>query len=69
MASVAPACLTAIGFVHHPAGHVEVPDFIRRVSLEIWDGTRLPRNIHFRELSLSILCGIILQSDPDMLFR
>ena len=69
MASLSPACLNAIGFTHHPVGHVEVPDFIRRASLDVWDGVRLRRLMHYREISLSVLCGIVLQSDPDKLFR
>ena len=67
MAAVSPAILNAIGFVPAPGGHVEVPEYIRTMVCNVYDGSRLVPLSHHRELSLSILCGILLQSDPDQL--
>ena len=67
MSAVSPAILQAIGYTPDPRGHVEVPDYIRSLVSDVWDETRLVRLTFHRELSLSILCGIILQSDPDRL--
>ena len=67
MAAVSPDILRAIGFAHAPRGHVEVPEFIRYEVCQTWDGAKMEPIIHTRELSLSMLCGIILQSDPDQL--
>ena len=67
MSAVSPAILRAIGYVPAPLGHVEVPDYIRTAVCDVWDGAKLVRLTFHRELSLSILSGIILQSDPDRL--
>ena len=67
MAAVSPAILQAIGYVPAPRGHVEVPEYIRLQMCDVSDGRRLVQVVHDRELSLSLLCGIILQSDPDRL--
>ena len=67
MAAVSPAILRAIGYVPVPQGHVEVPDFVRSSVVDVWDGSKLIRVTLQRELSLSILSGIIMQSDPDLL--
>ena len=67
MAALSSTALNAIGFVRVPAGHVEVPDYIRFSMLETWDGTSLVKYLYHRELSLSLLSGVILQSDPDLL--
>ena len=67
MAAVSPAILHAIGYRPVPRGHVELPEYVRHQVVETWDGTKMEPIIHTRELSLSLLCGIILQSDPDQL--
>ena len=60
MAALSRSALDAIGFVRAPAGHVEVPDYIRYSVLETWDGTSLNKFLYHRELSLSLLSGIVL---------
>ena len=65
MAAVSPDILRAIGFVQAPRGYVELPEYIRYRVCETWDGAKMEPIVHTREISLSLLCGIILQSDPD----
>ena len=67
MAAVSPAILEAIGYTQAPRGHVEVPEYIRLRMCDTWVGNRLERIVYHRELSLSVLSGVILQSDPDRL--
>ena len=66
MAAVSPAILRAIGYVLAVPGHVEIPDYIRNKMVEVSDGSHLYQISPHRELSLSLLCGVILQSDPDL---
>ena len=67
MSAVSPAILRAIGYVPVPQGHVEVPDYIRSMVSLVSDGRKIVRVTLDRELSLSILCGIVMQSDQDRL--
>ena len=67
MAAISPAILQAIGFTLAPRGYVEVPEYIRYQMCDTWDGAKLEQIIYSRKISLSLLCGIVLQSDPDRL--
>ena len=67
MAAVSPAILQAIGYRPLPRGPVELPKYVRYQVCETWDGAKMEPIIHTRELSLSLLSGVILQSDPDLL--